>query len=453
MLLPKITHNEFGITMTEISDFQWYENYYKRILLHPKFEDTWKTIVLCDKTIESPDSPLKDVFVTSSYHFLIIIRLFEAYCQNNNIIFPLPKHQSSMFITFVNTAIIEYRAYNSVELIAKVENENPLLFEYLSKTIPLSISAKRIPERMNISIERIFGNIFIDSLFGYVLMDFLFTNYEQVLPALDLSNHSLGSPSPKTSSEFKRDEYMPFCKNCNKSFSHDDLMNGDSKPHKGFYQWLTINYPDICFDCYTKSFVAGNTYVCYMCASEYKATNENVINEWTACNNCLNKIASILSSVLPQSNNNYDPNESVKQYMEKQLKRLDEADKYYKNQDQLKKEHSNLSENSQSQGSSSNIPKYPTSASQSNSNSSEGCFIATAVFGSYEHPIVKEFRCFRDVRLSKSKLGKFAISVYYHISPSLVPIISSKPLTLIKYFLKWILMCFYYILKRLPRKV
>lgn len=48
-----------------------------------------------------------------------------------------------------------------------------------------------------------------------------------------------------------------------------------------------------------------------------------------------------------------------------------------------------------------------------------GCYIATAVYGSYECEEVFALRRFRDDRLSKSALGRLFIRVYYRVSPSL----------------------------------
>lgn len=50
---------------------------------------------------------------------------------------------------------------------------------------------------------------------------------------------------------------------------------------------------------------------------------------------------------------------------------------------------------------------------------SEGCYIATAVYGSYEHSQVMLLRGFRDNTLNKSSLGKKIIELYYSYSPSL----------------------------------
>lgn len=56
---------------------------------------------------------------------------------------------------------------------------------------------------------------------------------------------------------------------------------------------------------------------------------------------------------------------------------------------------------------------------QNNGNSSGGCYIATAVYGSYDCPAVWTLRRFRDVTLSKTWYGRFFIWLYYSISPIL----------------------------------
>ncbi len=50
---------------------------------------------------------------------------------------------------------------------------------------------------------------------------------------------------------------------------------------------------------------------------------------------------------------------------------------------------------------------------------SSGCYIATAVYGSYESDEVFALRRFRDERLSKNAFGRAFIRVYYKLSPSL----------------------------------
>lgn len=54
------------------------------------------------------------------------------------------------------------------------------------------------------------------------------------------------------------------------------------------------------------------------------------------------------------------------------------------------------------------------------SSSNEGCYIATAVYGSYDCPEVWTLRRFRDNILAKVLFGQLFIKAYYAISPTLV---------------------------------
>jgi len=53
----------------------------------------------------------------------------------------------------------------------------------------------------------------------------------------------------------------------------------------------------------------------------------------------------------------------------------------------------------------------------------KGCYIATAVYGSYNAPQVLVLRNFRDVVLNKSVAGRIIINVYYKVSPPLAQIL------------------------------
>ena len=55
-----------------------------------------------------------------------------------------------------------------------------------------------------------------------------------------------------------------------------------------------------------------------------------------------------------------------------------------------------------------------------NHNSSGGCYIATAVYGSYDCPEVWTLRRYRDNILSSTWYGRCFIRIYYVISPTLV---------------------------------
>ena len=52
-----------------------------------------------------------------------------------------------------------------------------------------------------------------------------------------------------------------------------------------------------------------------------------------------------------------------------------------------------------------------------------GCFIATAVYGSYDAPEVLVLRAFRDKSLMSNPLGRMLTTIYYAISPSLAKIV------------------------------
>ena len=60
------------------------------------------------------------------------------------------------------------------------------------------------------------------------------------------------------------------------------------------------------------------------------------------------------------------------------------------------------------------------SRSSSNSSSSGGCYVATAVYGSYDCPEVWTLRRYRDYTLAKTWYGRAFIQTYYAISPTLV---------------------------------
>ncbi|MEW6346263.1 MAG: cold shock domain-containing protein [Paraburkholderia sp.] len=55
------------------------------------------------------------------------------------------------------------------------------------------------------------------------------------------------------------------------------------------------------------------------------------------------------------------------------------------------------------------------------------CFIATAVFGDYEAPEVLALRAFRDRVLSRSKVGRASISLYYQVSPPIADFLRTRP--------------------------
>jgi hypothetical protein len=67
----------------------------------------------------------------------------------------------------------------------------------------------------------------------------------------------------------------------------------------------------------------------------------------------------------------------------------------------------------------------------------EGCFVATAVYGDYNHPIVMDLRIFRDSTLQQSMVGRRFIDIYYKRGPKFAKFIERKVIinTFIRIFL------------------
>lgn len=67
----------------------------------------------------------------------------------------------------------------------------------------------------------------------------------------------------------------------------------------------------------------------------------------------------------------------------------------------------------------------PEDPSPSKAAPSGGCFVATAVYGSYDCPEVRVLRRWRDTALLPHKLGKELVGTYYAFSPHLVRVIGT----------------------------
>lgn len=66
------------------------------------------------------------------------------------------------------------------------------------------------------------------------------------------------------------------------------------------------------------------------------------------------------------------------------------------------------------------IKKYDPSYTGASLPSSGGCYVATAVYGSYDCPEVWTLRRFRDYDLAETWYGRLFVRIYYAISPTLV---------------------------------
>lgn len=76
-----------------------------------------------------------------------------------------------------------------------------------------------------------------------------------------------------------------------------------------------------------------------------------------------------------------------------------------------------------------------TYSSTHKTNKSEGCYIATMVYGDYNHPQVMVLRQYRDEYLLKSFWGRCFVKIYYYLSPKAVRILHNKKR--VNVFIKW----------------
>lgn len=68
-----------------------------------------------------------------------------------------------------------------------------------------------------------------------------------------------------------------------------------------------------------------------------------------------------------------------------------------------------------------------TTSTNTSSSSNGGCFIATAVYGSYDATEVLALRRYRDQRLQTNAAGRLLVMIYYKISPSLARKLPERP--------------------------
>ena len=60
--------------------------------------------------------------------------------------------------------------------------------------------------------------------------------------------------------------------------------------------------------------------------------------------------------------------------------------------------------------------------------SGDGCFVATAIYGTYSHPDLTTLRGFRDNYLGRTNLGRQFIKSYYRFGPSLATYVKDRML-------------------------
>ena len=73
--------------------------------------------------------------------------------------------------------------------------------------------------------------------------------------------------------------------------------------------------------------------------------------------------------------------------------------------------------------------RYGKNSPHRKKSSNGGCYIATAVYGSYDAPQVMSLHRFRDENLSKTMLGRLFIRVYYKLSPPIARWLTTAKIT------------------------
>jgi len=109
----------------------------------------------------------------------------------------------------------------------------------------------------------------------------------------------------------------------------------------------------------------------------------------------------------------FDP-EFMKDELLEQIE-IDEAEKQRKEEERKRKEKERKKKEAETQ-----------KVKPASSKSSSSCFVITATMGDPYHPIVDEFRAYRDRKLLTNEFGKAFVSFYYKVGPYAASIISKS---------------------------
>ena len=97
-----------------------------------------------------------------------------------------------------------------------------------------------------------------------------------------------------------------------------------------------------------------------------------------------------------------------------------EMDIFLQNVRGLQREHQGLTSSYNTQ------TRIQTASGETTITSKKGCFIASAVYGSADHPTVLILRRFRDKRLETNFAGRVFCKIYYRLSPRLADSVFSR---------------------------
>jgi hypothetical protein len=97
-----------------------------------------------------------------------------------------------------------------------------------------------------------------------------------------------------------------------------------------------------------------------------------------------------------------------------------DMDDFIRNVQRMERTHSGVTSSYNMQG------RFETASGETTITSKKGCYIATAVYGSVEHPNVVRLRRFRDEYLDTNFCGRTACALYYRLSPRLADSMFSR---------------------------
>lgn len=148
---------------------------------------------------------------------------------------------------------------------------------------------------------------------------------------------------------------------------------------------------------------------------------------------------------LKQSNGLYFILDSYWEYSRKDYVSTYRYEKEQEKQRKIREEEERRRKERENQPQSQNSSTNTGTSIQNSSNG--GCYIATLVYGDYDHPKVKVLRHFRDNVLLKNNFGKKFVKFYYKYSPGWVQRLKSKKR--INRCIRSILNCFVYIYRKI----